>query len=54
MLFPLPPLPPFSLRDGIPTQILCLLSPGCQALGHPEEPASHELRQAEPLTAILL
>lgn len=27
---------------------------GGQALGDPEEPSSHELRQAEPIPALLL
>lgn len=34
---------------------LCFPCPsGCSALGHPEEPTSHELRQAEPFPTLLL
>lgn len=33
--------------------LLCAASGG-SSLGHPEEPASHELWQAEPLAALLL
>ena len=47
----LPPVfPLLSCSGHSPT----IPSPGRQALGYPEEPASYELRQIEPLTPILL
>ena len=47
----LPPIFPLLSCPGHPPTIP---SPGCQALGYPEEPASYELRQTESLTPILL
>ena len=45
----------FSSSSSASLSLLSFLSrAGGAALGHPEEPAGHELRQAEPLAALLL